>query len=196
MVPAGATSGTLTVTTASGTATSDDIYEIVQAPEVTSMSETSVKPGASMIIQGSGFTWAKVRIRGVLASISASSTDTKLEITIPQGPVGRTTLVITTPGGTVTRPVTITTPAPTIKSFSQSASKKRGVGTVVVIGKNLAGATVKVGKITAKVRAGSTATRLVFTLPTKAAVTAKGIFTVTTDGGVVKSKAALKVTSK
>ena len=196
VVPVGATSGTITLTAAGGVATSDDVYEIVSPPVVTWMSDTSLKPGSTLTMHGSGFTWAKVRVRGVLATVSASSTDTQLKITVPQLGPGRTTLVITTPGGVVTRQVSISTPAPIIKSFTQSASKKRGVGTVTVIGRNLIGAVVKVGNVTVKLRPGASSTKFTFTLPKRAAVTAKGIFTVTTDGGVVKSKAALKVTAK
>ena len=196
VVPEGVTSGSVTLTTAGGVVTSDDVYEIVSSPVVVSMSDTSLKPGSTITVTGSGLTWAKVRIRGVLASVLSGSTDTQLKVTVPQLAPGKTSMVITTPGGVVTQKVSISTPAPIIKSFTQSASKKRGVGTVVVTGRNLGGAVVKVGKFVAKVRPGSTATRLVFTLPKRAAATAKGVFSVTTDNGIAKSKAALKVTVK
>ena len=196
VVPDGVTSGTITLTTAGGVVTSDDVYEIVAGPVVTWMSATSLKPGSTLVMRGTGLAWAKVRIRGVLASTTESPTDTQIKVTVPQLGPGRTTLVITTPGGAITRQVTISTPAPIITSFTQSASKKRGVGTVVVTGRNLNGAVVRVGNIVVKVRPGSTATRLVFTLPKHAAVSKKGIFSITTDGGVAKSKAALKITAK
>jgi len=196
VVPDGVTSGTITLTTAGGVVTSEDVYEIVAGPVVTWMSATSLKPGSTLVMRGTGLAWAKVRIRGVLASTTESPTDTQIKVTVPQLGPGRTTLVITTPGGALTRQITISTPAPIIGSFTQSASKKRGVGTVVVTGRNLNGAVVRVGNIVVRVRPGSTSTRLVFTLPKHAPVTKKGIFSITTDGGVAKSKAALKIAAK
>jgi len=196
VVPDGVTSGTITLTTAGGVVTSEDVYEIVAGPVLTWMSATSLKPGSTLVMRGTGLAWAKVRIRGVLASTTESPTDTQIKVTVPQLGPGRTTLVITTPGGALTRQITISTPAPIIGSFTQSASKKRGVGTVVVTGRNLNGAVVRVGNIVVRVRPGSTSTRLVFTLPKHAPVTKKGIFSITTDGGVAKSKAALKIAAK
>ena len=86
---------------------------------------------------------------------------------------------------------------PTITSFSQSKSTKRGVGTVTVIGKNLSGATVKVGSLSATVnRKSSTATKLIFTIPAKASATTKGKFTVTLRTKTVTSKSTLRITLK
>jgi hypothetical protein len=84
---------------------------------------------------------------------------------------------------------------PTVKSFSQSKSTKRGVGTVTVVGTNLAGATVKVGSLKATVKS-STATKLIFTIPAKAAATTKGKFTITLGSKSVSSKSTLKITLK
>jgi hypothetical protein len=196
VVPDGATSGAITLTVAGGVVTTEDFYEIVAVPVVTSMSDSSLTPGSTLTIVGSGLTWAKVRIRGVLATVLASSTDTQLKVTVPQLGPGKTTLVVTTPGGLASKQVTIATPVPVIKSFTQSSSKKRGVGTVVVNGRNLVGAVVKVGNIVAKIRTGATATQLVFIIPKRATATSKGVFTITTDGGVIKSKASLKITAK
>jgi len=84
---------------------------------------------------------------------------------------------------------------PTIKSFSQSKSTKHGVGTVTIIGTNLAGATVKVGSLKATVKS-STATKLIFTIPAKASATTKGKFTITLGTKSVSSKPTLRITLK
>ena len=84
---------------------------------------------------------------------------------------------------------------PTIKSFSQSKSTKHGVGTVTIIGTNLAGATVKVGSLKATVKS-STATKLIFTIPAKASATTKGKFTITLGTKSVSSKPMLRITLK
>ena len=86
---------------------------------------------------------------------------------------------------------------PSITSFSQSKATKRGVGTVTVIGKNLSGATVKVGGYAAVVNKKlSSATKLVFTIPAKAKATSQGTFVVTIGKKSVTSKAKLKITLK
>ncbi|NBV90475.1 MAG: hypothetical protein EBR84_03615, partial [Actinobacteria bacterium] len=96
VVPAGATSGTITLTVSGGVVASDDVFEIAALPAVTSLSDTSLAPGQTLIIRGTDLTWAKVRIKGVLATVLGSSTDSVLKVTVPQVGPGKTTLVITT----------------------------------------------------------------------------------------------------
>lgn len=104
----------------------------------------------------------------------------------------KSTIVTATPVAPLISPA-----PPIIKSFSQSKSTKRGVGTVTVSGSNLAGATVKVGTLTATVnKKSSTSTKLVFTIPAKATPTTKGKFTVTVKSKSVTSKSTLKITLK
>jgi hypothetical protein len=196
VVPVGATSGTITVTTTGGVATSEGQFEVLVPPTVSSLSAASGKVGAKIDVLGTNLAGATVRIKGVVAVVAGNSTDTVLHVTVPNVALGATTILVTTPGGTASKSFTVQTSAPIITSFTQSASKKRGVGTVIVVGKNLTGATIKVGNLKATVRAGGTDTRLIFVIPAKAVVAAKGSFTITTAKGTVKSKATLKITAK
>ena len=197
VIPEGATSGVITVSTPGGSATSEDSFEILMPPTVSSLSVTSAKVGAVIQIRGTNLEGVSVRIRGVLATIGAGSTDKVLNVTVPAVALGATKVAVTKTGfDPIQVNFTVLTSAPIIKSFTQSTSKKRGVGTVTVIGQNLLGATVKVGTLRATVRPGASDTRLVFILPGKAIATAKGSFSVTTGSGTAKSKSTLKVTVK
>ena len=195
VVPEGATSGLITVTTAGGAVTSEDNFDILVPPAISSLSVSSAKVGVTIQIRGTNLEGVEVRIRGVKVTIGANSTDKVLNITVPSVALGATKLVLTKVGfDPIQRDFTVLTSAPIIKSFTQSTSKKRGVGTVTVVGQNLTGAIVKIGTLRATVRSGATDTRLVFVLPGKATATSKGIFSITTSTGTVKSKAILKIT--
>lgn len=196
-VPVGASSGSITVITPGGEATSDDTFTILNPPQVLTMSLTTVKSGDIVRVTGTDLDGASIRIRGVLARIRTGATDTSLSFIVPTiTTFGKTTLVLTTPGGIATKSMNVISMNPVIKSFTQSQSKKRGVGTVTVTGLNLAGATVKVGNFTARVRSGATATKLVFTLPALMGSTTKGSFVITTRYGTATSSKTLKVTLK
>jgi len=104
-VPAGATSGTVTVTTGGGTATSADSFTVVVpvrgAPFITSFSPVSGKPRSYVTLTGGNFTGAtQVTIGGVSAPFLVSSA-TRIRVSVPMG--ARTGLItVTTPLGTAT----------------------------------------------------------------------------------------------
>src|SRR5207253_111649 len=138
-VPAGATTGPLSVTTPGGTATSASSFTVVSPPTIASFTPTSGPVGTSVTISGTNFTGAtSVTFNGVGATFTVTS-GTAIRATVP---AGATTgpLSVTTPGGTATSAsaFAVLNP-PTIASFSPGSGP---VGTTVTIsGTNFSGAT-------------------------------------------------------
>jgi len=101
-VPAGATTGSLQVTTAGGgPATSASPFTVVAGPAITSFSPTSGPVGTSVAITGTNLTGVTdVKFNGVTATFG-TSTATSVTATVPTGATtGKIT--VTTPGGTAT----------------------------------------------------------------------------------------------
>jgi hypothetical protein len=106
-VPAGATTGTLTVTTGGGTATSPAAFTVVPAPAITSFSPASGPVGTTVTITGTSLTGATaLTFHGTAATIL---TDTATQITA-KVPTGATTgtIAVTTAGGTGTSATSFT----------------------------------------------------------------------------------------
>src|SRR5207247_2252347 len=114
-VPAGATTGPLSVTTPAGTATSASSFAVVVAPTITSFTPSSGPVGTSVTIGGTNFMGATaVTFNGSTAAFTVTS-DTAIQTTVP---AGATTgpLSVTTPAGTalsasnftLTVPLTVT----------------------------------------------------------------------------------------
>jgi Divergent InlB B-repeat domain len=100
-VPAGATTGPVSVTTPGGMATSSGSFAVVSPPTISSLTPTSGRVGANVTISGTAFTGATgVAFNGVSASFTVAS-DTMIKATVP---AGATTgpVSVTTPGGTAT----------------------------------------------------------------------------------------------
>ena len=99
-VPAGATTGPVTVTTPTGTLTSSTRYFVI--PKVISFNPTSGQVGTAVVITGDSFTGAtKVTFGGVKATSFTVNSDTQITATVPVG--ARTGKIgVTTPGGTGT----------------------------------------------------------------------------------------------
>src|SRR5206468_3056727 len=84
-VPAGATTGPLSVTTPAGTATSASSFAVVVAPTITSFTPSSGRVGASVTISGANFMGATaVTFNGSAASFTVTS-DTAIQTTVPAG---------------------------------------------------------------------------------------------------------------
>ena len=105
VVPAGATTGSVTVTTPGGTLTSNKIFRVT--PVILSFSPASGPVGTKVTIMGSSFTHAsKVTFGGVKATFSVDS-DTQITATVPTGAkTGK--IQVTTPGGTATSSTSFT----------------------------------------------------------------------------------------
>jgi uncharacterized repeat protein (TIGR03803 family) len=96
-VPAGATTGFITVTTPGGTLTSNQVFRVT--PQILSFNPSSGPVGTSVVITGESFTGATelVFFRGAATSFTVNS-DTQITATVPQGAVSGP-IGVTTPGG-------------------------------------------------------------------------------------------------
>jgi uncharacterized repeat protein (TIGR03803 family) len=98
VVPAGATTGSVTVTTSGGTLTGNKIFRVT--PVILSFSPSSGTVGTQVTITGTSFTGAsKVTFGGVKATTFSVDSDTQITATVPAGAkTGK--IQVTTPGGT------------------------------------------------------------------------------------------------
>ncbi|HWY54631.1 MAG TPA: choice-of-anchor tandem repeat GloVer-containing protein [Terriglobales bacterium] len=99
-VPSGASKGSVTVKTSTGTVTSNHIFIVI--PHIKSFNPTSGKVGTPVVITGTTFTGAtKVTFGGVASTNFKGDSDTQVTATVPNGAVtGK--IGITTPAGTAT----------------------------------------------------------------------------------------------
>ena len=102
VVPAGATTGSVTVNTPGGTLTSNRIFRVT--PVILSFSPTSGSVGTPVTITGASFTGAtKVTFGGIKATTFSVDSDTQITATVPTGAkTGK--IQVTTPGGAATSP--------------------------------------------------------------------------------------------
>ena len=141
VVPVGATSGTISVTTPNGTAASATSFTVTAAgsPTITSFSPTSGRIGSSVVITGTNFTGTtSVEFNAVAADFTVNSS-TRITAVVPAdattGPI-----TATNPNGTGTSATDFTViGAPTITSFDPTSGTE---GTPVTItGTDFTGAT-------------------------------------------------------
>ena len=196
-VPSGATSGKISVTTASGTASSGSSFNVtvpLQPPTITGFNPISGLTGSSVIISGTNLTGASsLKLNGTAASFIVNSA-TQITATVPPGATTGKFSVMT-PGGSASSAgnFTVTTPppaAPTITGFNPTSGQ---VGTgVTITGTNLTGATVLTLNGSAAAFTVNSATQITTTVPSGAA---SGKFSVTTPGGSASSAANFTVTT-
>src|SRR5205085_10242828 len=117
-IPAGATTGPVTVTTSVGTGTGPSFTVTVSPPTITSYFPTSGPVGTSISINGANFIGtSSVKFNGVAAPTFTVYSDTQIGANVP---AGATTgpVTVTTSIGTGTGPsFTVTTSPPTITSY-------------------------------------------------------------------------------
>ena len=100
-VPAGATTGTIAVTTPGGTGTSAAIFTVIPTPTITGFTPTSGPVGTSVSVTGTGLSGAtSVKFNDTSAAFHVHSA-TQITATVPTG-AGSGTIAVTTPGGTAT----------------------------------------------------------------------------------------------
>jgi len=106
VVPASGTTGTVTVTTPSGTLKSKQMFKLL--PVISSFNPTSGPVLTQVTITGTGLTGAtKVTFGGVKATVFSVVSGTQVKATVPTGALtGK--IGITTAGGTATSPGTFT----------------------------------------------------------------------------------------
>jgi hypothetical protein len=163
-VPAGATTGPISITTPAGTANSSTPFTVIPPPTITSFTPTSGPVGTSVSITGTGFTGASsVTFNGSAAGYTVNS-PTSITATVPNGATTGP-ISVTTSGGTGSSSSSFTVIAPpTITGFTPTSGH---VGQQVTItGKNFAGVTrVKLGATSATFTVNS-ATTITATVPT------------------------------
>jgi uncharacterized repeat protein (TIGR03803 family) len=106
VVPTGATTGSVTVTTPGGPLTSNKKFRVT--PQILSFSPPSGPVGTAVTITGVSLTQTtKVTFGGVKATTFSVNSDTQVTATVPSGALtGK--IAITTPGGTATSSGTFT----------------------------------------------------------------------------------------
>jgi mono/diheme cytochrome c family protein len=107
IVPASASSGKVVVTTAAGSATSTATLVVTPAPTISGFSPSSLKPLATLTINGKNFTSVKsVKINGKVASFKIASA-TKISATVPAAATSGK-VIVTTAAGSATSGATLT----------------------------------------------------------------------------------------
>ena len=189
-VPAGASTGIITVSATGGTGASAGSYTVTFPPVISSFTPTSNGVGGTVILTGSAFTGATgVAFNGIAAVFTVGS-DTQLTVTVPVGATSGK-ISVTNPDGTTTSAGSFTvTPPPTITSFTPATGP---VGTKVTItGTNLTGATaVTFNGLAAATVSLTSSTSISATVPAGAT---SGVLSVTTPGGTATSVGSYTVT--
>ena len=108
VVPAGAHTGAVTVTTGTTTLTSPQTYKV--KPKITSFSPSSGPAGTLVTINGTGLIQTSaVKFGTVKATTFTVVSDSKVTAVVPSGlAAGTVTISITTPGGTANSPTKFT----------------------------------------------------------------------------------------
>jgi IPT/TIG domain/Regulator of chromosome condensation (RCC1) repeat len=183
-VPATATSGRITVTTAGGTATSAGNFLAV--PTITGFAPAAAAPGSQVVVDGTGFGGvSSVKVHGVGASFSVLSR-TQLRLTVPAGATDGQ-ITVTTPGGTATSAATLLV-TPRVAGFSPGSAL---VGAKVTISGNaFAGATGVLFNGVLALPATVTPTQITVLVPAAAST---GKLTVVTPSGAGQSTATFRV---
>ncbi|MBI3877283.1 MAG: DUF11 domain-containing protein, partial [Verrucomicrobia bacterium] len=139
-VPAGATTGPISVTTTAGTFTTSTNFTVLGAgPFITDLSAASGPRGTNITLAGANFTGVTAVSFGGVASVNPVLTaDSQIVATVPAGALTGP-VTVTTPGGTYATPFTFYVP-PRIASFSPSIGAVVGAS-VIITGQNFTGTT-------------------------------------------------------
>lgn len=196
-VPAGATTGSITVTTAGGTASSTTFtvqptVVTPAAPVILSFTPSAGIIGAAVTISGSNFSSPTVKFNGTSAAIS-SSTSTSISTSVPTG-ASSGTITVTTSGGTATsstsftvqKAITITGCNPTVVGAGDTLTIS-GTNFSTILSQN----TVTIGGLTVIVTA-ATANSLTVVVPDGVAI-GKPVIVVTTNGATTSNSSSLTV---
>jgi Domain of unknown function (DUF1929)/Carboxypeptidase regulatory-like domain/IPT/TIG domain len=201
VVPAGATSGKVTVTTAAGTATSAANFTVLSppVPTISSFTPASGPVGTSVLIKGTNFVnVTAVKLNGLATDMLNNVTvesDTSLRVIIPASATSGK-LSVVTEGGVATSAssftVTKPAPAPTISSFTPASGP---IGTEVVIkGANFVNLiAVKFNSTSASSFTVDSASQIHAVVPPGAS---SGKISITTKSGTATSATTFQVTPK
>ncbi|OAM90778.1 IPT/TIG domain-containing protein [Termitidicoccus mucosus] len=151
----------------------------IPMPVVTAITPSSAMAGDPVILTGKSLGDVSVTIGGIAAVITSQSA-TSLTVTVPASlGLGGQQVVVTGPGGSVTKTLTIIRPP-----ILDSATPGSGIGgdTVVLAGRNLEESAVTIGGLPAAITS-NTGTELAIVIPAGLANGAQTI-TVSTNAGV------------
>jgi hypothetical protein len=107
VVPPGATTGTIAVTTSGGTQSSKRSFAVIVAPSISGFTPSSAKPGKTVTISGSGFTGTTAVTFGGKAASFHVLDDGHIRAVVPQGATTGP-IAITNPAGTTASDDTFT----------------------------------------------------------------------------------------
>jgi hypothetical protein len=205
VVPTGATTGLVTVTTPYGWSASPTAFTVTAPlpppppPAITGWSPGSGPAGTSVTLNGTGFTGAtSVTFNGKSATFQVGATGTTITTVVPTGATTGTISVYSPSGvGTSSAPFTVTTAnpvpvTPTISSFTPTSGNSGT--TVTVIGTNFTGTTaVNVKGTPARSFTVVSSTQINFVVGTG---TKTGPVQVITGGGIATSKSNFSIKGK
>jgi hypothetical protein len=167
---------------------------VALAPTVTALSVTRAAAGATVTISGTSLSTATAVKFGTenatFTNVTTSSGATALAAVVPaHAALGTVDVTVTNDAGTSAKSAktrfTYLPSPPALTGLSPASVSTLGGGAVTVTGRNLTGATVKVGTSSASVRSVS-ATSLTFTAPAHAAGSVDVV--VTTAGGTASTR--------
>ncbi len=192
-IPAGATTGPITVATGKGAATSLDNFLVTAAPLIFSASPAAALPGSTVVLDGANFIGAtSVKFNGKESGGFAITAPTQLHAIVPAGAsTGRIT--VTNPSGTGTNDVDfVVSILPVISDFSPRLGPAGS--DVTILGSNFNGlSAVKFNGIDATQFALVAANQIRVQVPAGAT---SGRITVTTSAGTGVSPADFGVVLK
>ncbi|MDO7877798.1 FG-GAP-like repeat-containing protein [Hymenobacter sp. ASUV-10] len=188
-VPAGATTGPISVTAPGGTATTSLSFEVVPAPVISGFTPASGPVGTQVTVNGSGLIRASsVTVNGVpVTSFTGGAGGTSLSFTVPAG-ISSGPIAITTAGGTATSSTSFTF----INIASYSPAVVSSGTTITLTGSGLGGATGLTlnGAPITGYTVGGGGTTITFVVPAGAT---SGSIVVNTPGGPATSPGTLSV---
>lgn len=190
-VPAGATDGKISVTTAGGTVSAKKAFALV--PSITSVT-SSAAIGATVTVTGVNLANATAVKLGAKAITSFTKGATSISFAVPTGAVTGT-VTVTTPGGAVTSADSVTViqkPTVTAVTGAKTGTKFNKGATLTITGTNLAGATSVLVGATSVAFTQVSATSITVTAP--AGKTAVKV-SVVTPGGTGSSSLSYSTTS-
>jgi hypothetical protein len=206
VVPAGATSGTIGITTQGGTAVSTGSFTVIApnpVPTIASLAPATAIAGSgsfTLTLNGTGFyNGSVVTFNGTNLTTTFVSAS-QLTAAVPASAIAvagayAVTVTNAAPGGgaSAATTFTVTAPAPTIASFTPTTG---GPGTTITItGANFIGATaVRIGSFAVPNYTVVSATSITLVLPGGTG-SVNGFLTVVTPGGTVTSTTAFSLVS-
>ena len=178
VVPAGATTGSVSVTTAGGIANFAGFVYLAPPPTITTFAPTTAGMGLTVVINGTFLSAASaVSFGGTPASSFTVMSDNMIHAVVAAGSSGMVS--VTTPGGTITSAGFIYSAAPTLTGFVPLAASSGA--TVLLTGTNFGTATnVSFGGVPAASFMSISGTQISAVVPPMAS---NGAVSVTTPGG-------------